>query len=233
MGEYKRHRVEVFAGPMFSKKTTELLNRLNELIYCPELSKDKEDIICFKPASNTRDAEIQSRYSVIKFPAISIPDDNPLLMLDYVRDHKVVGIDEAQFFRNGLAKTIRNLRDRGMMVEIAGLDTDFTGAPYNEMGEVLAIADHRPPMYGICKRDGNKSTRTQRLMLGQPAPYDSIRDIVQGSPLARLLGVDYETRCNKCHEVPTDPTFSQVLNKVIERLGIEDRLDSLTRELQE
>ena len=111
-------RIEVVCGSMFSGKTEELIRRMKRA----KFARQKVEI--FKPSIDTRysDEDIVShdRTSIRSTP---IDSSGSLLLL--ASDIDVVGIDEAQFFDDGLVSVCNQLANRGVRVIIAGLDMDF------------------------------------------------------------------------------------------------------------
>jgi Thymidine kinase len=112
-------------------------------------------------------------------------------------DTTVVGIDEAQFFDEGIVKVIENLAAKGMRVIVTGLDMDFRGEPFGCMPELMARADKVDKLQAICMKCGEPANRTQRLVDGKPAHYHDPIVIVGASEM-------YEARCRAHHEVPKD-----------------------------
>jgi len=118
----KRGWIEVIAGSMFSGKTEELLRRLRRA----RIARQRVEI--FKPL-------IDNRYSdeeVVSHDANSIrstPVESSGNILFLSSDVDVVGIDEAQFFDNGLTSVCNQLANQGIRVIVAGLDMDFRGNP--------------------------------------------------------------------------------------------------------
>ena len=108
-------RIEVVCGSMFSGKTEELIRRMKRA----KFARQKVEI--FKPSIDTRysDEDIVShdRTSIRSTP---IDSSGSLLLL--ASDIDVVGIDEAQFFDDGLVSVCNQLANRGVRVIIAGLD---------------------------------------------------------------------------------------------------------------
>jgi thymidine kinase len=80
-------------------------------------------------------------------------------------------------------------------VILAGTDTDFRGEPFGPMPDLMAIAEVVDKLHAICVLCGNLASRNQRLIGGQPAPYDS-PTIMVGSTEA------YEARCRMCFSMP-------------------------------
>lgn len=194
--EKEQGSIEVICGCMFSGKSEELIKRLKRTKYARIKAQ------AFKPVVDDRRGEASiNSYNGVSYPAIGV--SNSLEILDLVEEEtKVVGIDECQFFDNGLTDVVRKLAAQGKQVLVAGLDTDFRGEPFGPMPDLLVEADGVDKQKAFCVRCGAKATRTQRIKIvdGEriPARYDD--------PLV-LIGAenDYEARCREHHEVPGKP----------------------------
>src|SRR5574344_1211262 len=101
-----RGRIEVICGSMFSGKTEELIRRLKRA----EFAKQKVEI--FKPAIDTRYSE-EDIVSHEGHSISSTPLDSSSSILLLSSDIDVVGIDEAQFFDNGLVEICQQLANNG------------------------------------------------------------------------------------------------------------------------
>jgi thymidine kinase len=168
---------------MFSGKSEELIRRLRRAIIA------KQRVQIFKPTIDSRsDAEIVS-HSEMRMPSISIGSSAELR--DKV-DHRteVVGVDEAQFFDDGLIEAAQQLADQGKRVIIAGLDKDFRGLPFGPIPSLMAVAEDVTKTLAICVRCGSPANNTQRLV-------ESDELVVVGAQ-----GV-YEARCRRCFEPPS------------------------------
>src|SRR6186997_3447456 len=92
----RRGWIEVICGSMFSGKTEELIRRLKRV----KIANLKVEI--FKPAIDVRYDEVK----IVSHDTNSIhstPVPNAKMILEKVGDCDVVGIDEAQFFDDGIA----------------------------------------------------------------------------------------------------------------------------------
>ncbi len=176
--------IEVICGPMFSGKSEELIRRLRRA----EIAKLKTAI--FKP-------DIDNRFSVNHIVSHSdqrmksVPISTAREILNRVKEAKVIGIDEAQFFDASLVDVCQQLADEGKRVIVAGLDQDYTGAPFEPIPQLLAVAEVITKTLAICVKCGNPADRTQRLT------RESERVIVGASNI-------YQARCRLCHTVPKD-----------------------------
>ena len=176
--------IEVITGCMFSGKTEELIRRLRRA----QIAKQKVKI--FKP-------KIDSRYSansIVSHNEQSLPSiliEDIVEVLDYTNDAQVIGIDEAQFFNEGIVDICNTLASRSKRVIVAGLDQDYTGKPFEPMPQLLAIAEYITKQHAICVVCGNPADKTQRKT------SDSKRVVIGAADI-------YEARCRKCHYIPKD-----------------------------
>jgi len=148
--------IEVITGSMFSGKTEELIRRLRRASFA------KQSVEIFKP-------RIEVRYSVEEVVSHdenaihSTPVDSSANILLLASGVEVVGIDEAQFFDDGLVDVCNQLADQGARVLVAGLDMDYKGVPFGPMPELLAIAEYVTKVHAICVRCGNLAQYTHRM----------------------------------------------------------------------
>ena len=183
--------VEVVCGSMFSGKTEEMIRRLRRAVIA------KQKVQVFKPVIDTRyNATKVTSHAGLDFEAIPIKDSSEIIK-NIKEDTTVVGIDEAQFFDEGIINVIEGLAENGMRVIVTGLDMDFRGEPFGCIPELLARADKIDKLQAICMKCGGPANRTQRLVDGKPAHYHDPIVIVGASEM-------YEARCRAHHEVPRD-----------------------------
>lgn len=141
---------------MFSGKTEELIRRMKRAKFA------KQRVEIFKPSIDTRYSDedvISHDHNVI--PSTPIDSSASILLLSSETD--VVGIDEAQFFDDGIVDVCNQLANRGVRVIIAGLDMDYLGKPFGPMPALCAIADDVTKVHAIC-------VRLWCLGLCQPSP---------------------------------------------------------------
>lgn len=170
----RRGTIEVICGSMFSGKTEELLRRMKRAKIA------KQEVEIFKPIIDTRYSEVEvvshDRNSITCTPVEH--SSNILLLASNV---EVVGIDEAQFFDEGLVEVCQQLADQGIRVIIAGLDMDFRRNPFGPMSPLCAIADDVTKVHAICVRCGSLANYSYRLienekqvMLGETSEYQPL-----------------------------------------------------------
>ncbi len=175
MGETHRPgRIEVVCGSMFSGKTEELIRRMKRA----EFARQKVEI--FKPSLDTRYSE-EDVVSHDRNSIRSTPVDSSGAILLLASGIDVVGIDEAQFFDDGLVEVCNQLANNGVRVIVAGLDMDFKGVPFGPIPSLCAIADEVSKVHAICVRCGSLAYVSHRLvhndrrvLLGEKDEYEPL-----------------------------------------------------------
>ena len=166
--------MEVICGSMFSGKTEELIRRLRRA----EMAGQKVEI--FKPKIDTRydDVEVVS-HNHNKIMSTPVESSNEILLLGSTCD--VIGIDEAQFFDEGIVEVANQLANNGIRVVIAGLDMDFLGRPFGPMPFLMATAEYVTKVHTICKKTGNLANYSMRIsknqdlvQLGETDSYEAV-----------------------------------------------------------
>lgn len=185
----KMGSVEIICGSMFSGKTEEMIRRLRRAVIA------KQKVQVFKPVVDNRynTAKVTS-HAGVDFEAIPIEKSDEIKIV-IKQDTTVVGIDEAQFFDEGIIEVIEDLANNGIRVLVTGLDMDFRGEPFGCVPMLMAKADKVDKLHAICMVCGKPACRTQRLVNGYPANYHDPIVIVGASEM-------YEARCREHHEVP-------------------------------
>jgi len=149
--------IEVICGSMFSGKTEELIRRLKRAEFA------NQKLILFKP-------KIDDRYSEDKvvshqgshFQAIVVESSADILK--HWSKEKVVAIDEAQFFDDGLLAVVNELSKKGARVILAGLDMDYLGNPFGPMPQLMSLAEYVTKVHAICVSCGNLAQFSHRTV---------------------------------------------------------------------
>ena len=172
-------RIEVVCGSMFSGKTEELIRRLKRAEFA------RQSVEIYKPAIDTRYSELDvvshDRHSI---PCTPVETSSSILLLS--ADIEVVGIDEAQFFDEGLVYVCNELANRGVRVIVAGLDMDYRGVPFCPIPALCAIADEVTKVHAICVKCGALAYVSHRLVPGD-------KRVVLGEQ------GEYEPLCRECY----------------------------------
>lgn len=165
--------IEVICGSMFSGKTEELIRRLKRAQYA------KLHVEIFKPAIDKRyDDRLVVSHDSNSIPSTPVEHSSSILLLS--NDTQVVGIDEAQFFDEGLTDVCVNLANKGIRVIVAGLDMDFKAQPFGPIPQIMAISEHVTKVHAVCMQCGapanysfRTSTDTKTVLLGEKEAYEA------------------------------------------------------------
>jgi thymidine kinase len=166
--------IEVICGSMFSGKTEELIRRLKRAQFA------KQRIEIFKPTIDVRyDQQEVVSHNDNRIRSTPVPVASNILLL--ANDVDVVGIDEAQFFDEGIVAVCNDLANRGIRVIVAGLDMDFKGNPFGPMPALMATAEYVTKVHAVCTHTGNlasysfrKASNDDLVMLGENQEYEPL-----------------------------------------------------------
>ena len=176
----RRGWIEVVCGSMFSGKTEELIRRMKRA----QFAKMKVEI--FKPSVDKRYHEIKvvsHDSNEIHSTPVQSSSNIPLLAADC----EVVGIDEAQFFDDGLVQVCNQLAAQGIRVIVAGLDMDFRGKPFGPVPTLMATAEYVTKVHAICMRCGNLANHSHRIVKNESLVHLGEKD-------------SYEPLCRDCFD---------------------------------
>ncbi len=176
--------IEVITGSMFSGKTEELIRRLRRAQIA------RQHVAIFKPDIDNRfsDDHIVS-HSRQQLESTRVKSAAEILPL--AKHVQVVGIDEAQFFDDGIVEVCRTLARQKKRVIVAGLEKDFRAQPFGSMPELIIDAEYVTKSLAICVICGNPAGFTQRL--------SNTGDQIQVGEAE-----SYEARCRNCYEAPKE-----------------------------
>lgn len=183
--------LEVICGSMFSGKSEELIRRIR----LARIAHQRVQV--FKPGLDTRYAEEELvSHSNFRVAARKVASSSELM--GQVNElTEVVGIDEVQFFDEGIVEVCNRLANAGKRVIVAGLDQDFRGHPFEPMPKLLAVGEYVTKLLAVCTICGSPANRSQRIR--------------GGSEVIELGAQDrYEARCRR-HFEPEEERQLQLL----------------------
>jgi thymidine kinase len=166
---------------MFSGKSEELIRRLRRAQIA------HQHVQVFKPRIDDRfdDDHIVS-HSRQKLASQRVTTSQELYAA--VRpETRVVGIDEAQFYDEGLIEVCQQLAAEGRRVIVAGLDQDYLGRPFEPIPQLLALAEYITKTLAICVKCGAPANHSQRLIASGERVVVGAEDV-------------YEARCRACFD---------------------------------
>lgn len=177
---YRGGWIEIIAGGMFSGKSEELIRRLRRSVIA------RQRVQVFKPLVDDRFSmeEVVSRDDR-RLKAIPVPTSEALRARVEV-GVQIVGIDEVQFFDDGIVDVCMQLADAGIRVIAAGLDQDYMRRPFGPMPALLAVAEEISKMHAVCVRCRGSAHYSQRLS--------------GGDAQVEVGDASYEARCRACYE---------------------------------
>jgi len=193
MEGYRKGKLVVISGPMFSGKTS----RLIELLEREMIAGRKIEL--FKPEIDKRysQAEVVTHKGA-KLPARVLPlsEEGVSKIFEYGKAVDAIGIDEAQFWpsTSKLPERVDELAFTGKMVYVSVLNRDHAGLPFGVAMELMARADHIQSLNAVCaKCGGDDAYFTQRVIAGKEVFGERVK--VGGKEL-------YEPRCRRCFVKP-------------------------------
>lgn len=144
--------LELIIGPMFSGKTSRLVEIYNQCKFCDiPVAAINHDI------DNRYDEELMSTHTQIKIPCIKtnklkniwkpdIKSNGNCLIVKY---SKVILINEGQFF-DDLYEVVSDMINHGKQVYICGLDGDFERKKFGQMLDLIPLCDKVTKLTSIC-----------------------------------------------------------------------------------
>jgi thymidine kinase len=150
------------------------------------------DILKVKPVQDTRSgAEFWSRNgTAVEAVIVTSPDEIFKLVK---KRHKIIAIDEVQFFDECLLSVVEKLILAGKYVIVAGLNLDWRGRPFSTSAGLMAMATEEIDFrQAVCMTCGSlHANRSRRTTLN--------KETVE-------VGFNYEPQCIRCFVPPLDET---------------------------
>ena len=192
--------LELFIGPMFSSKTTRLLEIYKQCIFC------NIPVIIINHSIDTRYHEsMVSTHDKIMAPCIQTTKlasvwDNKDINSNFnensdrhikLRSADVILINEGQFFKD-LYSVVEDMLKCNKRVYICGLDSDFERKKFGQILDLIPLCDKVNKLTSLCSqcKDGTPGIFSMRLTSERQQT---------------LVGSDnYIPVCRKCYEVKND-----------------------------
>ena len=172
-------KIELILGPMFSGKSTRLIELMRKYVY-----KAKKTIMVKYYA----DQRYSQKSEVVTHDLIKYDSINCKILrnsFDTFKEYDVIGIDEGQFFAD-LVVVCEDLALMGKIVLIAALNGDFRMEPFPVIQRIIAKADKIKLLKAYCfncHKDAKFSLR-----------------IVQSNETVLIgAGESYKPACRECH----------------------------------
>lgn len=159
--ELVRGTLDVYTGPMYAGKTSQLLKRV---LWLDHLQKR---VLVLKPAKDNRYAEESIvTHNQLSYPCISFSDfsdiDSKYNIMPY--NYDTVCLDEVQFMpTHPTLKRVETWLSNGVNVIACGLDQDSRGVPFETSSLLMGLADCVSKMTSDCTKCGSLATKTFRI----------------------------------------------------------------------
>ena len=155
IGLLRKGMIQIICGPMFSGKTTELLRRVRRYMI------QNEQCLLLKSTEERYKDSLRRIVSHDQHYLEAHPCDKLYDKFQEACSAGVIGIDEGQFFED-IVPFSEELANRGKIVIIASLDSDFRREPFGKITELIAKAEDITKLTSICflcKQDAAFSAR--------------------------------------------------------------------------
>ena len=177
--EQNEGRIELIIGPMFSGKSTRLIESIRKYTY-----KAKKTIMIKFHADKRYSSKSEViTHDLIKYDSIECKNLNDSFEL--VKNYDVIGIDEGQFF-DDLVEFCEKLAFLKKIIIVAALNGDFRMDPFPVVSNLISKADKIKLMKAYCfncHKDAKFSLR-----------------IVQSNETVLIgAGEAYKPACRECH----------------------------------
>lgn len=152
--------LELILGPMFSGKTSRLLEIYKQCTFC------NISVAVINHSSDTRyDNETTlSTHDQQKIPCFSFTFLSEIITHPFISQQQVILINEGQFFED-LVSIVQILLNQGKKIYIAGLDGDFQQNKFGTILDLIPICDKVTKLNSLCShcRDGTPGIFSMRL----------------------------------------------------------------------
>jgi thymidine kinase len=172
--------LELFIGPMFSGKTSRLIDIYKQCKFC------NIPVVVINHALDTRyDDLLLSNHDKIMIPCVQT--NNLMSTYEQLKDANVYLINEGQFFED-LYEYVSYLLEKGKKVYVCGLDGDFERKKFGQILDLIPHCDKVTKLTSLCSICKN----------GEPGIF-SMR--LTNEKCQTLVGSDnYIPVCRKCYE---------------------------------
>ena len=165
--------LELIIGCMFSGKSSTLLRKIRRL------KSIKKKCAVINHDYDTRCEEQIKTHANDYIEAIKL---GTLGSFTSWEEYDVIAIDESQFFPD-IVKNIKKFLKQGKQVIVAGLSGDFNGKPFDNISQLISLADNIHFTKALCIhcRDGTpaifskrKTKNNERIISGAAELYEPV-----------------------------------------------------------
>lgn len=136
--------LHIIFGPMFSGKSTKLINEINNL------KMYKKNILIINSIKDNRvDNNYIKTHNNTKYEAIKVKDLDLSKINNIVKKYDTICIDEAQFFEN-LVSFVTVLLQYDIYIIVAGLNGDANQRKFGYILDLIPLVNKIDKLSGIC-----------------------------------------------------------------------------------
>lgn len=163
---FKKGKLTVIAGPMFSGKTSKLVAMVEVL------SRMGHTVLTVKPSIDSRYGGMQEIHSHDHKRSKALVADHQSpeeIITDIIaKGADTVIFDEVQFFDKAkVMGVIGDLKKKGLHIIAAGLMYDYQRKPFGATPDLLGLADERLELFSICQKCGSIARHSERVRGGK------------------------------------------------------------------
>lgn len=147
-------KINLIMGPMYSGKTSTLLNRYRRYIL-----GGKTCILIKYEGDNRYEEDMVVTHDKIKYDAIKC-----MYLCDVdniVQQYDVICIDEIQFYKDAYIFCDK-WANNGKIVEVCGLNGTFDRKPFDMISKLIPLCEDITYQTAICKKNGNNAVYSKR-----------------------------------------------------------------------
>lgn len=150
--------LEIILGPMFSGKTTRLIEIYNKY------NRSSKKICVINYSLDTRyHNEMLSTHDKVMIPCIFSATIHELFTSDNIKDADIVLINEGQFFEDIYESVIELVEKKKKKVFVCGLDGDFQRNKFGKLLDLIPICDNVVKLHSSCNQCDNEAIFSYRI----------------------------------------------------------------------
>ena len=149
-------KIKLILGPMYSGKTSELLNRYRRW----NLAKKKVLMIKYESDNRYKENEIVT-HDGLSLKAFKC---NLLEELDHkINNYDIICVDEVQFYKDADIYCDK-WANQGKIIEASGLNGNYKRQPFEVISKLVALADDITHLKAVCTSTGNDASFSIRTV---------------------------------------------------------------------
>jgi thymidine kinase len=163
----KKGSLTAIYGPMFSGKTTYLIEQFGDGAHAVVFKPDLDERYTKRPVVVSHDR--------IEIPAVLVNHRKPEEMQLLVGDLTRVMIDEVNFFDESLVAVVEQFLAEGRDVYVSGLVLDSERVVWGPMTRLIALADQKVEVAARCDGDEGKCATSATLSYRKIPKSEQVR----------------------------------------------------------